>query len=257
MNGSTRKYLAECVGTFVLVLGGVGTAVLAGDRVGVLGVAIAFGLSLLAMAYTIGPVSGCHVNPAVTATMVMARKLSGRDAIGYVIAQIIGAVVATVVIVAIAKGQPGGYDILTSGLGANGFEDHSPAGYSLTASFLAEAILTAVLCFTVLGATSIKAPVGFAGIPIGLVLTLIHLVSIPVTNTSVNPARSIGPALFVGHWALSQLWLFIVAPLVGSILAAGIHVALDKSSPEDDRIISVREAESALTSQQRERTAGA
>lgn len=249
MKTSTRKYIAEGIGTFVLVFGGVGAAVLAGREIGFLGVSIAFGLSLLAMAYTIGPISGCHINPAVTLTLLLSRKISNRDAGFYVIAQIVGAVIATAAIVAIAKGQTGGYDILSNGLGANGYGDHSPNGYSLAACFLAEAILTAFLGLTVLGATSLKAPVGFAGLPIGLVLTLIHLVGIPITNTSVNPARSIGPAVFVGHWALSQLWMFIVAPAVGAMVAAGVYKVISS----DDVVISVRDAEAALESQQNER----
>jgi aquaporin Z len=253
MKSSTRKYIAEGIGTFVLVFGGVGAAVLAGNQIGSLGIALAFGVSLLAMAYAIGPISGCHINPAVTFTLLLSRKISGRDAAGYVVAQILGAIVATAGIVIIAKGQPGGYDILTGGLGANGYGSHSPGGFSLGACLLAETILTAILAFTVLGATSLKAPVGFAGLPIGLVLTLIHLVGIPITNTSVNPARSIGPALFVGHWAATQLWMFIVAPLVGAALAAGAYRAL---TPEEI-VISTREAEVALDSQQSERRSDA
>jgi aquaporin Z len=252
MNSSMRKYVAEGIGTFVLVFGGVGAAVLAGQEIGFLGVSIAFGLSLLAMAYAIGPISGCHVNPAVTLAVFMSRKISGRDAGSYVVAQIIGAIIATAAIVAIAKGQSGGYDILANGLGANGYGEHSPNGYSVAACLVAEMVLTAILAFTVLGATSVRAPVGFAGLPIGLVLTLIHLVGIPITNTSVNPARSIGPALFVGNWAIEQLWMFIVAPLVGAVLAAGAHRIL---SSDDEAVISVSEAERALDSEQRERSA--
>lgn len=254
MNSSIRKYVAECVGTFVLVFGGVGAAVLAGQEIGFLGVSIAFGLSLLAMAYAIGPISGCHINPAVTLTLLLSRKIGGRDAGFYVIAQIVGAIIATAVIVVIAKGQSGGYDILSNGLGANGYGDHSPAGYSIAACFIAEAVLTAILGLTVLGATSLKAPVGFAGIPIGLVLVLIHLVGIPVTNTSVNPARSIGPALFVGNWAIEQLWLFILAPMVGALIAAGVHKAMNSG---DEAVIPVSDAEAALKSEQRERAAKA
>jgi aquaporin Z len=201
------------------------------------------------MAYVIGPISGCHINPAVTLTMLLSRKISGRDAGFYVVAQVVGAIVATAAIVAVAKGQAGGYDILSNGLGANGYGEHSPTGYSLAACFVTEAILTAFLGLTVLGATSLKAPVGFAGLPIGLMLTLIHLVGIPVTNTSVNPARSIGPALFVGHWAISQLWMFILAPVVGAVIAAGVYKAINS----DDVVISVSDAEAALESQQNER----
>ena len=249
MKSTTRKYTAEAIGTFVLVFGGVGAAVLAGNQIGFLGVSVAFGVSLLAMAYAIGPISGCHVNPAVTFAMLLSRKISSREAAGYVVAQILGAIAAAAAIVVIAKGQTGGYDLLTGGLGANGYGAHSPGGFSLGACFLAEMILTAILCLTVLGATSLKAPVGFAGLPIGLVLTAIHLVGIPITNTSVNPARSIGPALFVGHWAASQLWMFVVAPLVGAAIAAGAHKLL---TPEEI-VISAREAEAALGSEQQER----
>ncbi len=230
-----KKYIAEFVGTFVLVFGGVGCAVLAGSKVGNLGVAFAFGLSLLAMVYAIGPISGCHVNPAVTFGLLLARKVRAVDVPGYVIAQICGAVLASAAILAIASGGPAGYDATVSGLGANGFGAHSPGGYNLVAALVAEAILTAVLVFTVLGSTDVLAPVGFAGIPIGLVLTLIHLVGIPITNTSVNPARSIGPALFVGGWALAQLWAFIVAPCVGAAVAAAIYLAVGRRGPVEDR----------------------
>ena len=221
-----KLYLAELVGTFVLVLGGVGSAVIAGGKIGYAGVAFAFGLSLLAMVYTIGPTSGCHINPAVTFGALLAKKISGRDAVGYVIAQVIGATVAAAVILVIANGAPGGYNAAVSGLGANGYAEHSPAGYSLYAAFVAEVFLTMLLVLTVLGSTDIKTPVGFAGIAIGLVLTVIHLVGIPITNTSVNPARSIGPALFVGGWAMRQLWLFIVGPLIGAVLAAIVYRAV-------------------------------
>jgi aquaporin Z len=244
-----KKYAAELIGTFVLVLGGVGSAVLAGSHIGYLGVSFAFGLSLLAMVYTIGPISGCHINPAVTLGVLLARKINTRDAAAYVVAQIVGAVIASAVILFIANGVPDGYNASVGGLGANGFGLHSPGQYSLGAAFVAETILTAFLVLTVLGSTDIKAPVGFAGIAIGLVLTLIHLVGIPITNTSVNPARSIGPAIFVGGWALQQLWLFIVAPLVGAALAAIAYTAIRLS----DVIITTPEAERALASEQVER----
>jgi aquaporin Z len=241
-----KKYLAELVGTFVLVFGGVGSAVLAGTHIGFSGVAFAFGLSLLAMVYTIGPISGCHINPAVTLGILLARKIGAKDALAYVIAQIIGAVIASALIVVIAKGAPGGYDLSVGGLGANGYGLHSPGGYSLAASFLAEVVLTMFLVLTVLGSTDVKAPVGFAGLAIGLVLTLIHLVGIPITNTSVNPARSIGPAVFVGGWAIQQLWLFIVAPLVGAVVAAVVYATIRIP----DQLISTRAAERALESEQ-------
>jgi aquaporin Z len=245
-----KKYFAELVGTFVLVFGGVGSAVLAGKHIGFVGVAFAFGLSLLAMVYTIGPISGCHINPAVTFGVLLSRKIGGKDAAMYVIAQILGAIVAAWLVLSIARGVPGGYVASVSGLGANGFGMHSPDLYSRHAAFHTEIVLTAFLVLTVLGATDIKAPVGFAGLAIGLVLTLIHLVGIPIDNTSVNPARSIGPALFVGGWAVQQLWLFIVAPLIGAAIAAGIYAVI---RTPDERVISTRAAERSLGSQQQER----
>ncbi len=223
-----HKYLAELVGTFVLVFGGVGSAVLAGPKVGNVGIALAFGLALLAMVYTIGPISGCHINPAVTVGLVLHRKIGPTDAAAYIVAQIIGAIIAAGLLLAIAKGGPGGYDPAVAGLGANGYGVHSPGHYALGAAFLTETILTVFLVLTVLGATDITAPVGFAGLAIGLVLTLIHLVGIPITGTSVNPARSIGPAVFVGGWAWGQLWLFIVAPLLGAVIAAGVYQVLHR-----------------------------
>jgi aquaporin Z len=244
-----KKYLAEMVGTFVLVFGGCGSAVLAGDKIGFLGVSIAFGLTLLVMAYAIGHISGCHINPAVTVGLLISKKVDSRDAGGYIAAQIIGGILAAALLLAIAKGVAGGYDPAVAGFAANGYGDHSPGRYNLTSAFLAEVILTFFLMFTVLGATDIKAPVGFAGIPIGLVLALIHLVGIPVTNTSVNPARSIGPAIFVGGWALSQLWLFIVAPVIGAVLAAVVYRLVRISRP----VISTQEAEQALDSEVAER----
>ncbi|MFT4113837.1 aquaporin Z [Silvibacterium sp.] len=248
-----KKFAAEAIGTFVLVFGGVGSAVLAGTHIGYLGVSLAFGLTLLTMAYAIGPISGCHINPAVTLGLLVARKISVKDSVGYVIAQIVGAIVAAALILFIAQGAPGGYSASVAGLGANGYGAHSPGQYSLVACFLAEAILTGLLVLTVLGSTDIKAPVGFAGIPIGLVLVLIHLVGIPITNTSVNPARSIGPALFVGGWALQQLWLFIVAPFIGAVIAAVVYGVIRVP----DTLISTSEAERALPSEQRERGAAA
>jgi aquaporin Z len=221
-----KRYIAELVGTFVLVFGGCGSAVLAGDKIGFLGVSLAFGLSLLAMVYAIGPISGCHINPAVTVGLLLSKKMDAKYAVGYLIAQVIGAVVAAGVLLLIAKGLPTGYDPAVAGFAANGYGAHSPAGYGLGAALLVEIVLTAFLVLTVLGATDISAPAGFAGIPIGLMLVLIHLVGIPVTNTSVNPARSIGPALFVGGWALGQLWLFVIAPLIGAVLAAGVYLAM-------------------------------
>jgi aquaporin Z len=244
-----KKYVAELVGTFVLVFGGVGSAVLAGTHIGNLGVALAFGLSLLAMAYAIGPISGCHINPAVTLGILIARKIGNKDAAMYMVAQVIGAIIAAGTILFIAKGLPYGYGAHADGLGADGYGAHSPDGYSMAAGFVAELVLTAFLVLTVLGSTDIKAPVGFAGIPIGLVLVLIHLVGIPVTNTSVNPARSIGPAIFVGGWALQQLWLFIVAPFIGAAVAAFVYLFLR----EPVVAISTAQAERALGTEQVER----
>src|ERR1700759_650103 len=244
-----NKYFAELVGTFVLVFGGVGSAVLAGSHIGFAGISAAFGLSLLALVYTIGPISGCHVNPAVTLGVFLAKKINARDAGAYMVAQVIGAVIASAVILLIANGQPGGYSASVSGLGADGYGLHSPDHYSMAAGFVAEAVLTMFLVLTVLGSTDIKAPVGFAGVAIGLVLTLIHLVGIPITNTSVNPARSIGPAIFVGGWALEQLWLFIVAPLIGAAVAAVVYGVIRVPA----QLITTPEAERALASEQAER----
>ncbi|HEX8772136.1 MAG TPA: aquaporin Z [Pyrinomonadaceae bacterium] len=244
-----NRYIAELVGTFVLVFASCGSAVLAGDKIGFLGVSLAFGLSLLAMVYAIGPISGCHINPAVTLGIVISKKMDAKYAPGYIAAQVLGAIVAAGVLLLIVKGGPNGYDPSAAGFAANGYGDHSPGRYDLMSAFIVEVVLTFFLVFTVLGATDIRAPVGFAGIAIGLVLTLIHLVGIPVTNTSVNPARSIGPAVFVGGWALTQLWLFIVAPLIGAALAAAVYMATHKPAA----VISVKEAEQALGSEQAER----
>lgn len=230
-----QRFIAELVGTFVLVFGGVGSAVLAGDKIGHFGVALAFGLALLSMAYAVGPISGCHVNPAVTVGLWARGRISPKHVVGYIVAQIIGAIVAAALVLVVARGAPGGYVASVSGLGANGYGFHSPGGYTLVAAFLTEAVLTFFLVITVLGATSVDAPAGFAGLPIGLVLTLIHLVGIPVTNTSVNPARSIGSAVFAGGWALEQLWLFIIAPLVGAGLASLVDVLLHGPVPASRR----------------------
>ncbi|MGE5644834.1 MAG: aquaporin Z [Acidobacteriota bacterium] len=225
------KYLAEFFGTFVLVFGGCGAAVLAGDRIGYVGIALAFGLSLLAMQYAIGHISGCHINSAVTFGMLLSGRMRGRDAVGYWIAQIAGAIVAAAVLLLVAQGIQGGYSAAAQGLASNGYGEHSPAHYGLGAAFIIEVVLTFFLVFTVLGSTDPASPVGFAGLAIGLVLTLIHLVGIPVTNMSVNPARSIGPALFAGGWALHQLWLFIVAPLIGAAVASAVYRGLGRTTP--------------------------
>ena len=213
---------AEFIGTFWLVLGGCGSAVLAAAfpqlGIGFVGVALAFGLTVLTMAYTFGHVSGCHLNPAVTVGLCVGGRFPVGEVAGYVIAQVAGAVAGAAALYAIASGRPG-FDAVQSGFASNGYADHSPGGYSLFACFVAEALLTFFFLLIILGSTDSRAPAGFAPIAIGLGLTLIHLISIPVTNTSVNPARSTGPALFVGGWAIAQLWLFWVAPILGAIAA--------------------------------------
>jgi aquaporin Z len=214
-----KKYAAELIGTFALVLIGCGSAVIAGKYIGFLGISFAFGLTLLAMVYAIGKISGCHVNPAVSIAMLVAGKMKGRDTIFYVIAQCVGAIIAAAILMAIAIGKPG-YTVATGGLGQNGYGAQSPAGYSMLACLVAEIVLTALFLFAIFGSTSKRAPEGFAGLSIGMSLVFIHIVGIPITGTSVNPARSLGPAVFVGGAALSQLWLFWVAPIVGGIIAA-------------------------------------
>jgi aquaporin Z len=206
--------------------------VLAGSKVGLVGISFAFGLTLVAMIYTIGPISGCHINPAVTLGALLSKRIKAGEAIIYMVVQVIGAIIGAALVLAIAKGIPGGYDPAATGFGANGYGLHSPGQYNLTAAFLTEALFTMLLVVTVLGATSQKAPSGFAGLAIGLALTVTNLASIPITNASINPARSIGPAVFVGGWAVSQLWLFIVAPLVGGALAAGIYAVLGGRADE-------------------------
>jgi aquaporin Z len=246
---AVRRYLAEFVGTFVLVGGGVGAAVLAGERIGFLGIAFAFGLSLLAMVYALGPISGCHLNPAVTLGLLLCGKMERRHVAGYVVAQCLGAILAAGIVLLVARGAPGGYSAQAEGLASNGFGTWSPGGYGAGACFLAEVVLTFFLVLTVLGATDAKAPVGFAGLAIGLVLTLAHLVGLPITNTSVNPARSLGPALFAGGHALSQLWLFIVAPLLGGATAAAVYRTVFRPVAP----ITATGAERALESQRAER----
>jgi len=245
-----KKYIAELIGTFVLVFGGCGSAVLAGDHIGFLGISLAFGLTLLAMAYTIGPISGCHINPAVTIGLFLSKKISSKDIPGYIIGQILGGILAAAVLLVVVKGMPGGYDPAVKGFAANGYGEHSPGNFSVTAAFVVEVVLTFLLVLTVLGSTDLKAPVGFAGIPIGLVLVLIHLVGIPVTNLSVNPARSISQAVFVGGWAIGQLWLFILAPIVGAILASIIFRVIGTAEP----MLTTQEAEGALGSEVAERS---
>jgi aquaporin Z len=220
-----NRAAAEFIGTFWLVFGGCGSAVLAATfprtGIGLLGVAFAFGLTVLTMAYTIGHISGCHLNPAVSIGLYAGGRFPASALLPYIIAQVLGAVVGAGVLYLIASGKVG-FD-LTGGFAANGYADHSPGGYSLPAGLVAEVILTFMFLMIILGATDRRAPQGFAPIAIGLGLTLIHLISIPVTNTSVNPARSTGPAVFVGGWALSQLWLFWVAPVVGAVLAGTVY----------------------------------
>ncbi len=215
----TKKYISELIGTFALVFIGCGSAVIAGNHIGFLGISFAFGLTVLAMVYAIGNISGCHINPAITIAMLVAGKIKAKDGIIYIIVQCIGAVIGSLCLLAIAKGLPN-YSLATNGLGQNGYGNHSPDGYSLTACFIAEVILTALFLFVIFGSTSKKAPQGFAGISIGLALVIIHLVGIPISGTSVNPARSLGPAIIMGGESLSQVWLFVVAPIIGAILTA-------------------------------------
>jgi len=220
-----KRASAEFLGTFWLVLGGCGSAVLSAAfpdvGIGLLGVSFAFGLTVLTMAYAVGPISGCHLNPAVSIGLTTAGRFKASELPAYIIAQVVGAVAAAATLYFIASGKPG-FD-LSGGLAANGFGAHSPGGYSLVAGFATEAVLTGFFLLIILGATDKRAPQGFAPIAIGLGLTLIHLISIPVTNTSVNPARSTGPALIVGSWALSQLWLFWVAPIIGAVSGGLIY----------------------------------
>ncbi len=217
----TRRLAAEGLGTFWLVFGGCGSAVLAAAfpqvGIGLLGVSLAFGLTVLTMAYAIGHVSGCHLNPAVSIGLWAGRRFPAKELLPYIVAQVIGAIVGAGVLLIIASGQAG-FD-LSGGFASNGYAEHSPGGYSLVAALVAEVVLTFMFLIIILGATDGRAPAGFAPIAIGLGLTLIHLVGIPVTNLSVNPARSTGPAIFVGGWALQQLWLFWVAPIVGALIA--------------------------------------
>ncbi|AOO81874.1 aquaporin Z [Bosea vaviloviae] len=214
---STKKYVAEAIGTFWLTFAGCGSAVIAAGfpqvGIGLLGVSLAFGLTVVTMAYAVGHISGGHFNPAVTIGLAAGGRFPASQIPPYVIAQVVGGIAAAALLYVIASGAPG-FDV-SKGFASNGYADHSPGKYSLVAALVAEFVLTAVFLFVIFGATSKQAPAGFAPLAIGLALTLIHLVSIPVTNTSVNPARSTGPALFVGGWALSQLWLFWVAPILG------------------------------------------
>ena len=227
----SKRVGAEFIGTFWLVLGGCGSAVLAASfpplpeatpiGIGLLGVSLAFGLTVLPMAYAIGPISGCHLNPAVSVGLVVGGRFKAAELLPYIIAQVLGAIVAAVVLYLIASGKTG-FD-LSGGLASNGYGTHSPGGYSLGAALLTEVVMTSMFLLIILGATDERAPQGLAPVAIGLGLTLIHLISIPITNTSVNPARSTGPALIVGGWALGQLWLFWIAPLVGAVLGGAAY----------------------------------
>ena len=232
-----KKYLAELVGTFWLVLGGCGSAVLAAGfpdvGIGLLGVSLAFGLTVLTMAYAIGHISGCHLNPAVTFGLWAGGRFESKDILPYVLAQVIGGVIAGGVLYVIATGQAG-FDIGASGFASNGYGEHSPGGYSFMAALVSELVMTGIFLFVIMGAADARVPKGFAPIAIGLCLTLIHLISIPVTNTSVNPARSTGVAVFVGDWAMSQLWLFWVAPIVGGMIGAIVYKIVDGEIKEID-----------------------
>ncbi|MCE1228931.1 MAG: aquaporin Z [Firmicutes bacterium] len=223
-----KAYSAEFLGTFWLVLGGCGSAVLAaafpGVGIGLLGVSLAFGLTVLTMAYAIGHISGCHLNPAVSVGLWAGGRFPASQLLPYIIAQVLGAIAAGGVLYLIASGAPG-FDV-AKGFASNGYGAHSPGQYSLLAALVCEVVMTMIFLIVILGATDKRAPAGFAPIAIGFALTLIHLISIPVTNTSVNPARSTGVALFVGSWAVSQLWLFWIAPIVGALLGAGIYKGL-------------------------------
>ena len=224
----TQKLSAEFLGTFFLVLGGCGSAVLAAAfpqvGIGLLGVSFAFGLTVLTMAYAIGHISGCHINPAVTIGLAVGRRFPASDVGPYIVAQVLGGIAGAAALYAIASGKAD--FALSGGFAANGYGPHSPGQYPFLPCAVAEVVLTFFFLFVILGATAKGAPVGFAGIPIGLCLTLIHLIGIPVTNLSVNPARSTGPAVFVGGWALAQLWLFWVAPIAGAALAGLVYPAI-------------------------------
>jgi aquaporin Z len=223
-----KRCLAEFFGTYWLVFGGCGSAIFAAAfpnlGIGFVGVALAFGLTVLTMAFAIGHISGCHLNPAVTAGLVAGKRFPAAEALPYIVAQVVGAIAAAATLFVVASGKAG--FSLANGFASNGYAEHSPDHYSLLACFVAEAVLTAFFLIVIMGSTDTRAPKGFAPIAIGLCLTLIHLISIPITNTSVNPARSTGQAIFVGGWALGQLWLFWVAPLVGGVLGGLLYKGL-------------------------------
>ncbi len=234
-----RRTTAEFIGTFWLVFGGCGSAVLSAAfpqvGIGLAGVALAFGLTVLTMAYSIGHISGCHLNPAVTIGLWAGRRFPAKDILPYVIAQLVGAFLAALVLYVIASGKAD-WSLAAKGLAANGYADHSPGAYNLTSGLVAEVVLTFMFLIVILGSTDRRAPAGFAPLAIGLALTLIHLISIPVTNTSVNPARSTGPALVVGGWALQQLWLFWVAPILGGVLGGFAYRVLAEEMPPQPAI---------------------
>ncbi|TFH67489.1 aquaporin Z [Gammaproteobacteria bacterium LSUCC0057] len=227
-----NKYIAELFGTFWLVLGGCGSAVLAAAfpdvGIGLLGVSLAFGLTVVTMAYAIGHISGCHLNPAVSIGLWAAGRFDAKELAPYIAAQVVGGIVGGGILYAIASGQAG-FDV-AAGFASNGYGEHSPGQYSLTSALIAEVVMTMMFLLVIIGATDKRAPAGFAPIAIGLCLTLIHLISIPVTNTSVNPARSTGVAVYVGDWALGQLWAFWVAPIVGALLGATLYRVIGRDA---------------------------
>jgi aquaporin Z len=234
----SRRVLAEFVGTFWLVFGGCGSAVLSAAfpqlGIGFYGVALAFGLTVLTMVYAIGHISGGHLNPAVSFGLVAGKRFAAADLLAYVVAQVIGGIAGAGVLYVIASGKPG-FE-LSTGFASNGYAAHSPGGYSLLACFVAEVVLTFFFLLIIMGATDRRAPSGFAPIAIGLGLTLIHLIGIPVTNLSVNPARSTGPAVFVGGWAIAQLWLFWVAPIIGGVAGGAVYAGLFESGLKQTQI---------------------
>ncbi len=238
-----KKLLAELVGTFVLVFGGCGAAVIAAAYpqmgIGFVGVALAFGLTVMTMVYAVGHISGGHFNPAVSVGLAVGRRFPFKELVPYIVAQVVGAILASFVLYQIASGKSG--FTLANGFASNGYGAHSPGGYSLTACFLAEVVLTFIFVLIIHGATDRRAPAGFAGVAIGLGLTLCHLVGIPITNTSVNPARSTGPALFVGGWAIHQLWLFWLAPILGGAIAGLLYLVVF----EERHAVAVKQASAA------------
>ena len=246
----SKRAIAEFLGTFWLVFGGCGSAVLAAAfpqlGIGFYGVAFAFGLTVLTMAYAIGHISGCHLNPAVSFGLLAGKRFPIADLFPYVIAQVLGAIAGAGVLYVIASGKAG-FD-LSGGFASNGYAAHSPGGYSLVACFVAEVVLTFFFLMIIMGATERRAPAGFAPIAIGLGLTLIHLIGIPVTNLSVNPARSTGPAIFVGGWAIAQLWMFWVAPIIGGILGGALYAAIFESGTEMGKTVVVSKGRAATAS---------